>query len=84
MGVENLMRAQILQFLFFLMWILMLVGGGLMVVVIGPFSLGGFGGIDPIIFSGIKVGIALVFDIHLGFSYWQKIKNWIFRSQIKS
>jgi hypothetical protein len=42
------------------MWILMLVGGGLMVVVIGPFSLGGFGGIDPIIFSGIKVGIALV------------------------
>ena len=47
------MRAQIYSFIF-LMWILMLVGGGLMVVVIGPFSLGGFGGVDPIILSGIK------------------------------
>ena len=46
------MRVQIYSFIF-LMWILMLVGGGLMVVVIGPFTLGGFGGIDPIILSGI-------------------------------
>ena len=51
------MGAQIYSFIF-VMWILMLVGGGLMVVVIGPFSLGGIGGINPILFSGIKVGIA--------------------------
>jgi len=76
------MRAQIYSFIF-LMWILMLVGGGLMVVVIGPLTLGGFGGIDPIIFSGIKVGIALVL-IFIWVFILAKVKNWIFRSQIKS
>ena len=76
------MGAQIYSFIF-LMWILMLVGGGLMVVVIGPFSLGAFGGIDPIILSGIKVGIALVL-IFIWVFILTKIKNWIFRSQIKS
>ena len=76
------MRAQIYSFIF-LMWILMLVGGGLMVVVIGPFSLGEFGGVDPIIFSGIKVGIALVL-IFIWVFILTKAKNWIFRSQIKS
>ena len=76
------MVVQIYGFIF-VMWILMLVGGGLMVVVIGPFSLGDFGGIDPIIFSGIKVGIALVL-IFIWVFILTKIKNWIFRSQIKS
>jgi hypothetical protein len=65
------------------MWILMLVGGGLMVVIIGPFSLGSIGGVDPIIFSGIKVGIALVL-IFIWVFILTKVKNWIFRSQIKS
>ena len=76
------MGAQIYSFIF-VMWILMLVGGGLMVVVIGPFSLGGLGGIDPIILSGIKVGIALVL-IFIWVFILTKVKNWIFRSQIKS
>jgi hypothetical protein len=76
------MGIQIYSFIF-VMWILMLVGGGLMVVVIGPLSLGGFGGIDPIIFSGIKVGIALVL-IFVWVFILTKVKNWIFRSQIKS
>jgi hypothetical protein len=76
------MGAQIYSFIF-VMWILMLVGGGLMVVVIGPFSLGGIGGINPIIFSGIKVGIALVL-IFIWVFILTKVKNWIFRSQIKS
>jgi len=76
------MGAQIYSFIF-IMWILMLVGGGLMVVVIGPFSLGNLGNIDPIIFSGIKVGIALVL-IFIWVFILTKVKNWIFRSQIKS
>jgi len=76
------MRAQIYSFIF-LMWILMLVGGGLMVVIIGPFSLGSVGGVHPIIFSGIKVGIALVL-IFIWVFILAKVKNWIFRSQIKS
>jgi len=61
----------------------MLIGGGLMVLVIGPFSLGGIGYIDPIIVSGIKVGIALVL-IFIWIFTLTKIKNWIFKSQVKS
>ena len=76
------MGVQIYSFIF-AMWILMLVGGGLMVVIIGPFSLGSVGGVDPIIFSGIKVGIALVL-IFIWVFILTKVKNWIFRSQIKS
>ena len=76
------MGAQIYGFIF-VMWILMLVGGGLMVVVIGPFSLGSLGGIDPIIFSVIKVSIDLVL-IFIWVFILTKVKNWIFRSQIKS
>ncbi len=76
------MGVQIYSFIF-VMWVLMLVGGGLMVVVIGPLSLGSIEGVDPIIFSGIKVGIALVL-IFIWVFILTKVKNWIFRSQIKS
>ena len=67
----------------FSMWILILIGGGLMVLIIGPFSLGGLGIVDPIIYSGIKVGIALVL-IFIWVLILTKVKNWIFKSQIKS
>ena len=54
------MGSQIYSFIF-VMWVLMLGGGGLMVVIIGPFSLGSFGGVDPIIFSGILAVITAFF-----------------------
>jgi len=76
------MGAQIYSFIF-VMWILMLVGGGLMTLIIGPFSLGSIGGIDPMILSGIKVGLALVLIFIWVFAL-TKIKNWIFKSQVKS
>jgi len=76
------MDVKIYSFIF-TMWILMLIGGGLMVLVIGPFSLGSIGDIDPIIVSGIKVGIALVLIFIWVFTL-TKIKNWIFKSQVKS
>ena len=76
------MDVKIYSFIF-TMWILMLIGGGLMVLVIGPFSLGSIGDIDPIIVSGVKVGIALVLIFIWVFTL-TKIKNWIFKSQIKS
>ena len=76
------MGVQIYSFIF-VMWILILIGGGLMVVVIGPFSSDSITGIPPIIFSGIKVGIALVL-IFIWVVILTKVKNWIFRSQIKS
>jgi len=76
------MNVKIYSFIF-TMWILMLVGGGLMTLIIGPFSLGSIGGIDPMILSGIKVGIALVL-IFVWIFTLTKIKNWIFKSQVKS
>ena len=76
------MSVKIYSFIF-TMWILMLVGGGLMTLIIGPFSLGRIGNIDPIILSGIKVGLALVLIFIWVFAL-TKIKNWIFKSQVKS
>ena len=76
------MDVKIYSFIF-TMWVLMLIGGGLMVLIIGPFSLGSIGDVDPIIVSGIKVGIALVLIFIWVFTL-TKIKNWIFKSQVKS
>ena len=76
------MDVKIYSFIF-TMWILILVGGGLMTLIIGPFSLGSIGGIDPMILSGIKVGLALVL-IFIWVFVLTKIKNWIFKSEVKS
>ena len=63
------------------MWILMLVGGGLVVIFVGPFTLAP--DIDPIITSGVKVLIAL-FLIFIWLFTLTKVKNWILKSQVKS
>ena len=76
------MDVKIYSFIF-TMWILMLIGGGLMVLVIGPFSLASMGDVDQIIVSGVKVGIALILIFIWVFTL-TKIKNWIFKSQVKS
>ena len=76
------MNVKIYSFIF-VMWILMLIGGGLIVLVIGPLSLGAIKSIDPIILSGIKVGIALIL-IFIWVLILTKVKNWIFKSQVKS
>ena len=66
-------------FLFiFAMWILIIIGGGLMVVIIGPLSFSGAGELDPLINSGAKVLIAMVL-IFIWVIALLKIKNWIFR-----
>ena len=74
------MAIKIYSFIF-VMWILMLVGGGLVVIFVGPFTLAP--DIDPIITSGIKVIIAL-FLIFIWLFTLTKVKNWIFKSQVKS
>ena len=76
------MNGKIYSFIF-TMWILMLAGGGLITLIIGPLSLGSIEGIDPIILSGIKVGLALVL-IFVWIFILTKVKNWIFKSQVKS
>ena len=76
------MAIKIYSFIF-TMWILILIGSGLMVTIIGPFSLGSIGDINPIISSGIKVGIALVLIFVWVFTL-TKVKNWIFKTDVKS
>ena len=63
------------------MWILMLIGGGLVVIFVGPFTF--TPDIEPIITSGVKVIIAL-FLIFIWLFTLTKVKNWIFKSQVKS
>ena len=62
----------------FAMWILIIIGGGLMVVFIGPLSFSGDGDLDPLINSGVKVLIAMIL-IFIWIVALLKIKNWIFR-----
>ena len=65
----------------FVMWILILSGGGIVVELVGPISLSE--DIEPIITSGVKVSLAM-FLIFIWVFTLTKIKNWIFKSQIKS
>ena len=64
----------------FVMWILIIIGGGLMVLFIGPLS---FSDIDPLINSGAKVLIAMIL-IFIWVLALMKIKNWIFRKIAKT
>ena len=65
----------------FVMWILILIGGGLVVIFVGPISFSE--DVEPIITSGVKVLLALFLIFILVFTL-TKIKNWIFKSQVKS
>jgi len=71
------MNLTIFSFIF-AMWILIIIGGGLMVIFIGPLSFSGYGELDPFINSGAKVMIAM-FLIFIWVIALLKIKNWIFR-----
>ena len=62
----------------FAMWVLIIIGGGLMVLFIGPLSFSGSGELDPLINSGVKVLIAMAL-IFIWVIALLKIKNWIFR-----
>jgi len=65
------------------MWILILVGGGIIVTILGPFSVSGFGELDWFIGSVIKAVIAISLVV-LWIFILSKLKNWIFRKEIKS
>jgi len=66
----------------FAMWILILLGGALIVTVLGPFSFGGFVELNPILNSGIKVAIALLL-VTIWIFILSTIKNWMFKKQLK-
>lgn len=76
------MKAGLFGFLFG-MWILILLGGGIAVLVLGPLSITGYGEMNFFLSSVIKAVIAILLVVS-----WililSKLKNWIFRKEIKS
>jgi len=72
-----MMHGQLLGFLF-LMWVLIIIGGAIAVVILGPISISGFGEFDPLINSIVKgiiaIGLSITWILIL-----TKMKNLIFR-----
>ena len=66
----------------FVMWVLIIIGGGLMVLFVGPLSFSDDGDLNPLINSGFKVLIAMIL-IFIWVLALLKIKNWIFRKIVK-
>ena len=67
----------------FAMWILIIIGGGIMVVLLGPFSIQQYGDFHWIITSGIKVIVALVLVV-IWILILSKLKNYIFKKELNS
>ncbi len=65
------------------MWILIIIGGGIAVLILAPISISGFGEFDLILSSVIKAVISIGLVISWIFIL-SKVKNWIFRSQLKT
>ena len=74
------MTMKIYSFIFS-MWILILIGGGLVVVFVGPLTFAT--DVEPIITSGVKVLLTLFLIIIWIFTLI-KLKNWIFKTEVKS
>jgi hypothetical protein len=67
----------------FAMWILLLIGGGIVVTILGPISISGYGEFDSIISSGIKAIIAIILVV-VWILALSKMKNWIFQKKTQS
>ena len=76
------MKSGLYGFLF-AMWALIIIGGGIMVVLLGPFTIQQFGNFHWIIASGIKVIIALILVV-IWIIILSKLKNWIFKKELNS
>lgn len=66
----------------FAMWILIIIGGGISVLILAPIEISGYGEFDLIISSAIKAVVSIGLVITWIFIL-SKVKNWIFRSQLK-
>ncbi|AFS82039.1 hypothetical protein [Candidatus Nitrosopumilus sediminis] len=75
------MKSGLFGFLF-AMWCLIIVGGGIVVLLLGPISISGFGELDWFISSLIKAIIALILVV-IWILILSKIKNWMFKKEIK-
>ena len=75
------MKSGLFTFLF-AMWGLIIIGGGIVVTILGPISILGFGELNWFIASVIKAVIAIVLVV-IWILILSKIKNWIFKKEIK-
>jgi len=64
------------------MWILIIIGGGISVLILAPIEISEYGEFDLIISSAIKAVVSIGLVIAWIFIL-SKVKNWIFRSQLK-
>jgi uncharacterized membrane protein len=64
------------------MWLLILVGGGIVVTILGPISISGFGEFDMFIGSVIKAIVAIILVV-IWILILSKLKNLIFKKEIK-
>jgi len=76
------MKSDLFGFLF-AMWVLILVGGGIVVTILGPISISGFGEFNLFIGSVIKAIVAIILVV-IWILILSKLKNWIFKKEIKS
>ncbi|HEY4680522.1 MAG TPA: hypothetical protein VIH04_04565 [Nitrosarchaeum sp.] len=67
----------------FVMWVLILAGGGILVTLLGPFSISGYGNFDLLLTSTLKAIIAIILVL-VWILVLSKLKNWIFKKEIKS
>ncbi len=66
----------------FAMWILIIIGGGIAVIILAPITISGYGEFDLIFSSAIKAVISIGLVVSWIFIL-SRVKNWIFRSQLK-
>ncbi len=62
------------------MWILIILGGGIVVIILGPISLSGYGDFDYLLTSGLKAVVAIGLVV-LWIVILSKMKNQIFRKK---
>ena len=76
------MRIGLIGFLF-VMWALIIAGGGILVTILGPFSIAGYSDFDLLLTSILKAIIAIILVV-VWVLVLSKLKNWIFKKEIKS
>jgi hypothetical protein len=62
------------------MWLLIILGGGILVIVLGPISISGYGDFDYILTSGLKATVAIILVL-LWIVILSKMNNLIFKKQ---
>ncbi len=72
-----MIHGQLFGFMF-LMWILIIIGGGITVTILGPISISGFGELDSFLSSASKGLIAIILSV-IWILVLNKMKNLIFR-----